>query len=346
MAALRGTPVLHTLTSHAREAAETVYAARLRPPADAGRLARFAYGLGLPLGVAGAVLRDPAARRRYLRICATQAAVVLGAGLLLAVSLHDVAWSSGYVHSTARGALRLELSADEILASLYGALYAFEWVVLALSYEHHDAISRDAALLTGAPPEDPPLTPRVRVDPRWITKRVRRYLRGWIVFAAGLPALFLLTFLPIVGRYLYAVATSLWATYWLAVLVTAKSAEAWREEHTAGPPWFLRRWEHLTARIPGFRWWLPRLYGRVWRRSTTQVFSPAARFERSPWELAGLALARVLGGIPGFYFFVRPFMPVAAAHVLVAQNAGERAEAAPTPAAPAHAGPAAPRAAA
>lgn len=332
MAALRATPVLHTLTSHAREAAETVYAARLRPPAGAGRLARFAYGLGLPLGVAGAVLRDPAARRRYLRTCATQAAVVLGAGLLLVVSLDDVAW--------------LELSADETLASLYGALYAVEWIVLALSYEHHDAIGRDAALLTGAPPEDPPLTPRVHLDPRWIAKRVRRYLRGWIVFAAGLPALFLLTFLPIVGRYLYAVATSLWATYWLAVLVSAKSAEAWREEHTAGPPWFLRRWEYLTAQVPGFRWWLPRLYGRVWRRFTAQVFSPAARFERSPWELAGLALARVLGGIPGFYFFVRPFMPVAAAHVLVAQNAGERAESAPAHAAPAHAGPAAPRAAA
>ncbi|HSN97249.1 MAG TPA: hypothetical protein VLS89_03090, partial [Candidatus Nanopelagicales bacterium] len=73
----------------------------------------------------------------------------------------------------------------------------------------------------------------------------------------------------------------------------------------------------------GFRWWLPRLYGRLLRRMTSQVFSPAARFERSPWELAGVAVARVIGGLPGCYLFLRPLIPVAAQHVLMAQDRRE-----------------------
>lgn len=298
----RDTGVLAAATTQAREAIEVVYAARLQPPASPTRAARVAFGAGLPLAILATVLAEPAARRRYLRVCGVQAAVTLLAGVLFFV---NVGW-------TGRGLA--------FWSSLYATLVAFEWIVIALSRQHHDAISRDAALLTGVPPEDPPLTPRVCVDLRWIGKRIKRHIRGMKVLLAGTIALTLLLAVPVLGQQLYAVATTLWAAYWLVVLVTAKSAHAWREEGTAPAPWFVRAWDRLTTSVPGFRWWLPRAYGRFLRGFTASMFSPAARWERSPWELCGVALMRVLGGLPGMYMFLRPLIPVASQHLLIAQD--------------------------
>src|SRR5690606_32301536 len=127
--------------------------------------------------------------------------------------------------------------------------------VIALSRQHHDAISRDAALHTGVPPEDPPLTPRISLEHRWIGKRIRPYLRGWKVFLAGALALSVLNAIPRFGHELYAAAAAVWGAYWLAVAVTAKSAHAWKEEGSAPAPWFVRGWDWLTTSVPGFRWW-------------------------------------------------------------------------------------------
>ncbi|EYF02488.1 Hypothetical protein CAP_7110 [Chondromyces apiculatus DSM 436] len=318
-------------SAHAREAVETVYAARLAPPLDPSPVARLAYGAGLPLAVASALLAHPEAGRRYRRVCFTQAALVLGISVALGVSWGHVTKLLGLLGET-----RIQISSsgdvirqsakvtlDQGLAfwsSLYATLCAVEWAVIALSRQYHDAIARDAALLTGAMPEDPPLTPHVSVDIPWMWTRGKRYLRGWMVFLAGVPALSLLLVVPGVGRTLYAIASAVWGVYWLAVLVAAKSAYAWREEGTAPAPWFVRGWDWLTSSVLLFQWGLPRLYGQMLRKWTQQVFSPAARFERSPWELSGVAIARVLGGIPGFYLLVRPLIPVAAQHVLRAQD--------------------------
>lgn len=348
--------MLQALKESALEAAETVYAARIQPPPgarEAGRLTRVAYGLGLPLGVAGALLRDPAARRRYLRTCALQAGVTLVAGLVFGVNWDQVAPLLGDSVRLEAGHGRVVMDVSDLehggvafWSSLYATLCVVEWIVLALSRDYQDVISRDAALISGAPPDDPPIEPRVRVDLAWMKKRAARYIRAWKVLIVGLPALALLTLIPIAGPSLYAAASALWAAYWVAISVTAKSGEAWREEGTAGPPWFLRGWSALTERVPGFRWSLPRTYGRLWARHTQALFSPAARFERSPWELAGVALARALSGVPGLYFFFRPLIPVAAAHILVAQNAAATAAADAPAAAPAPEEPAAPPAAA
>jgi hypothetical protein len=340
-------------SAHAREAAEIVYAARLRPPAGAGRIVRLACGLGLPLAILHALLGDPVARRRYLRTCAAQAAIIFTVGaLFVAGNAGDLvelfSWKERVVVTVgedggrrtpdgvttadgdsdvpepderrADGAGAPSSFVDKGLAfwsALYGALCAAQWIVVALSREHHDAIGADAARLTCVPPEDAPARPRIRLNFAWIRKTARRKAHGALLFAAGAFGLGVLAPIPVVGPGLYAAGTTLWGAYWLAVFVGAKSMQAWKYEHTAPPPSFLARWERLTERTPGFRFWLPRLYGKLLRRLSARFFSPAYRFERCPYELAGLTLARVLCFLPGAYMFLRPLVPVAAAHVFV-----------------------------
>ncbi|AKT40509.1 hypothetical protein [Chondromyces crocatus] len=317
----RGARLFATASTHAREAMETVYAARLAPPTSPSPLNRLAYGAGLPLAVVGALLAHPDAGRRYRRVCFTQAAVVLALGLLFGGVLEraiNLLWGMDSRGPWGQGASWITL-----VSAFYATLSTVEWCVIALSRQYHDAIGRDAALLTGAEPEDPAFTPQVKVDLHWVMKRVRRYVRGWIAFTAGLPGLALLWLVPGAGAELYAVASTLWGAYWLIVLVAAKSAHAWKEEGSAPSPWFRRGWDELTTTAPGFRWWLPRSYGQLLRRATSQLDSPAAAFERAPWEMMGVAFARVLGGLPLFYLLVRPIIPVAAQHVLRGQRERE-----------------------
>jgi hypothetical protein len=383
-----------------REVAEIVYTARLRPPAGAGRVARFAYGLGLPLALVRALLGDPAARRRYVRTCSLQAAIILVLGVVflagdmknpdrssssephvavdvdsnerddgsgtIALDEEDssvkraaklaaakVERTAKLVESMAtlavakqiaaeqekeeerkRGAGRLASLAERGFAfwsALYGTLCLVEWIVVAVSREHHDAIGVDAARLTGALPEDAPARPRVHVNFQWLLKTLRRKLHGFLIFVTGTTVLGALTLIPVLGHGLYAAAAALWGAYWLAIFVGAKSAQSWKYEFTAPPPWFVTRWERLTESTPGFRWWLPRAIGRLLRRLTARFCSPAYRFERCPYELAGLALARVIGGLPGMYMFFRPLVPVAAAHIF---GADDEQKPAPLPAHP------------
>jgi hypothetical protein len=345
---------------HARAAAEIVYAARLRPPPGAGRIARFAYGLGLPLALVHALLGDPGARRRYLRACTLQAGIPLFLGALFLVGNRDM------VETFARGPrVDLQVDLDEppagvpplddlarvpealrplaeeareeaskshdkprslldrgllFWSALYGTLCVTGWIVVAISREHHEAVSFHAARLTGIPPEGAPLEPRIHVDFSWIAKTLRRKAHGYLLFLAGALGLGLLGVLPVIGEALVAASTTVWGAYWLAVFVGAKSGHSWVYEETAPPPWFLARWERLTESTPLLHWWLPRAYGRLLRLLSTRFFSPAYRFERCRYELAGLTLARVLFGLPGIYMFMRPLVPVAAAHIFVAEE--------------------------
>lgn len=200
---------------------------------------------------------------------------------------------------------------------LYACLCISEWLVIALSRDYHDQIGRRASLLSGAPPEDPEEKPRVRLNLRWLWSKAKRRARGLRVIVMGAPVLMVADVIPSAWGIASAVIGTLWTGYWLSVFVGAKSALAWHDEKTAGDPWFLRAWTDLEKKSRLWRWWLPRAYGRLWRRGSRAVFAPCARFEESPWELAGLGLVRVLGGLPVFYLFVRPFIPVAAAHIIL-----------------------------
>ncbi len=195
---------------------------------------------------------------------------------------------------------------------LFGTLTLAEGVVIALSREYHDQLGRRASLLARIEPEDVEAVPRLRLNPGWVYNRVKRKLRGARVFIAGLPVLAIVGLLPVVGSYAYAAVTFVWSLYWLAVFGAGKSARAWDDVDTVGPPFFLR----AAARVPVVRW-----YGRLWHRLTRAVFAPCRRVEEAPWELAGLAAARLFGTLPVLYLFYRPFLPVAAAAIITRARA-------------------------
>ncbi len=203
------------------------------------------------------------------------------------------------------------------LAALFSTLQVVQWIVIALSRDFHDAFSLRTSQLAGVPPEDEPLTPRVRFNGAWLRNKLKRRWRGLVVFAMGVPLLWLVRFLP-GGSYVFPVLLSVWGVWWAVVFTAAKSARAWGD---ASPrePWFLRGWSWLAARIPPLRWALPRAYVSAWTTFTRPVFSPVACVERQPWVFGGLAVARALAMLPLVKCFLRPFIPVASAHLLDAR---------------------------
>ena len=216
-------------------------------------------------------------------------------------------------------------------ALLFGALQVAQWVVIALSRQYHDAISRDASLLTGVEPEDEELTPRVCVDFAWMRKKVQRRWRAFVLFAVGMPVLWLFTVPLFCSSTVLSVLTTAWAAWWLVVFTAAKSSRAWEAPlKTPRPPWFLRGWTWLTTRVPGFRWGPLQRYGAFLTRRTQEVMAPIATTERHPWAFAGLTLVRFIATFPPMKFFLRPLIPVASAHLL-AVEAAERAALVPAP---------------
>jgi hypothetical protein len=203
--------------------------------------------------------------------------------------------------------------------SLLALMQIAQWVVIALSRDYHDAIGRDVSLLTAIEPEDKPLTPRPRVDTKWLRTRVQRYIRGMLVLLAGLPVIYAFTApLPHTDT-LMSVLVPLWSGYWVVVFTTAKSARAWADS-TAGEPWFLRGWNWLTTRVPGFRWRFLQRYGLFWANRTRDLFPPAAEMAKQPWAYSGLAVVRMLSELPVLKCFLRPLIPVAAAHLIIAKR--------------------------
>ncbi|WP_157231682.1 hypothetical protein [Hyalangium minutum] len=206
--------------------------------------------------------------------------------------------------------------------TVFGIMQLVQWVVIALSRDYHDSISREASLRTALEPEDGPLTPRVRLDVPWMRKKVSRRIRAFVVFIVGMPVLYGLTAAFPIRHELMAVLVPAWSAYWLVVFTTARSAYAWKD---AAPraPWFLRGWRWLTTRVPGFRWGFLQRYGDFWTRRTREVFSPAAETEKQPWAFAGLTVVGMLSMLPLAKCFLRPLIPVAAGHLLVARQQAE-----------------------
>ena len=226
-----------------------------------------------------------------------------------------------------RVAATLDLGVLELCLALFATLQILQWVVIALSRDFHDAISRDASLLTKVEPEDGPITPRIRLDLAWVGKKISRRVRAFTVFLAGLPVIFMFTAPWRYRDELWAVLVPLWSAYWLVVFTASKTARSW-ENTSERAPWFLRGWTWLTTKVPGFRWGFLQRYGRFWENRTRDVFSPAIELEKQPWAFAGLAVIRALAILPLAKCFLRPLIPVAAAHLVEAQRAS--APAAPT----------------
>jgi hypothetical protein len=311
--------------------------------ANASKARRFFHGFILPFALLRALLRDAPGRRAYLGCVIVQAVLTLALGLAIATAgyraIEELRREGGVTMEMAPNGLQIRASGDappntpveiegleEVPVALrsgvvylylvYGATSLVEWLVIALSRDFHDQIGRRAAELSGVPPEDPPLRPRVRVNLRWMWTKVKRRVRGLKVFAFGFPMFAAGSLIPSPWRLASGVVATAWGVYWLSVFVGAKSARAWRDEGSAPDPWFLRAYDALVAKSRLFRWWLPRWYGRAWRRHSAAVFPPCARFEESPYELLGLGALRVVCGLPLVYLFVRPVIPVAAAHLV------------------------------
>lgn len=205
-------------------------------------------------------------------------------------------------------------SAWALILSIYGTLSLIQAGVIALSRDYHVSIARDASLLLGVAPEDPPMVPRVRINIGWIRRKLKQRTRTLLVFLPGLGLIWLAA-LPFPYRAsVSSVLTALWAAYWWVVWTASKSARAWEGAGQTRPPWFLRLWHRLT-RVP-LVGWIARSWEAIWMRVTRPVFSPTEAVEQQPLEFAGLAAARALQLIPLVKLFVRPLVPVASARLL------------------------------
>lgn len=295
-----------------------VRSAPLEPPAT-GRLAKVVYGFALPIAVMRALLRDPLERRRFLIQATVRMLVVFAVAAAVAWSGIEATIRLGIFppgtdfksKATIFGAL---------VSSMYATLAVIEWIVIAFTHEFDAQAGRQASLRAGIEPEDDEMRPRVRLDTRWIGKRIKRAIRGYRVYIIGIPAISVVLLIPLAGRPLYGLLLGLWSLYWLVVLTASKTAAAWTLEGVAPAPFYLRFWSFVTRRVHGFRWWLPLAYGRTWRSQSEAIFSPCKAVEDAPYPLLGLALCRALLGLPGIYLFLRPFIPVAAAHIIASSR--------------------------
>jgi hypothetical protein len=276
------------------------------PPHDA-HAHRLAHAAALPFTVLRILLRDPAARRAYLEVLVIELAFAVP--LAIACATH----SDEVEEAMADGGHTTFATIVAGFAALFAALSIIEWCVVALAHEHHDALGVRASQLTGTSYETMDGPPRVRLDFDWLRTKMKRKLRGVIVVACGLPLLAVSAGIPHLGDWIYAALTSAWTAYWFAVFALGGTFLAWEPE-AAPDPWFVRACER-AGRVPVIGAPM-RLYARFCRRLTRSVRAACAAFEEAPWEAAGLALARAIGGLPIVYLALRPVFGVAATHAL------------------------------
>jgi hypothetical protein len=209
-----------------------------------------------------------------------------------------------------------------LLTVIWASLATAQTVVLALSRDFHDVLSRELSLLVHVAPEDPPMRPKVRLDLPWVRRKAKR--RAWFVLGLlpGTVLIYLVTrFVPFQDK-VFSVLMSLWAAYWWMVMTAAQSARAWSPPATTQRPWYLRAWFALTERVfllRVFRWW-----GFVWERFARRFYGPSERVEEQPLEFAGLGFSRAVLLVPVLKLLFRPVFPVCAARLLVEHAATAR----------------------
>jgi hypothetical protein len=210
------------------------------------------------------------------------------------------------------------------LAAAYGVWFGVEWTIAFLWKDHGEILSDELSRAIGQAPQTPPLgrPPRVRIDWTYLRLKVRRTIHNAIMFFSGAPFFLLARAIPVVGEIFSNALLIAWTIYWWMVTTAAKSELAWIVP-APEPPWFLRTWDWLTTRMPGFRWFLPRWYGRVWSRATKKLHGAAILVEDAPAELLGLSIVRILGDAPLLSIAVRPLLPIGATTVATrGQNLG------------------------
>lgn len=209
-----------------------------------------------------------------------------------------------------------------------GVVSATEGVVIFFSRRWDDWLGFYASPLASVRPEDDePKTPKLAIDIKWLIKKLKRRVRGYLVFAAGIPLIAVFQLLPTIGSALFSVGLMIWGWYWLGVFTAAKSAHAWVDDPDAPSPYLIRE---LRDRSVG-RWWLSpvRLYARLWAWITKDMNSCALAFERNPAPFLGLSLARAILSLPGLYLLARPIIPIAAGRLCAESDPTDRFSAPP-----------------
>jgi len=224
-------------------------------------------------------------------------------------------------------------------SALYGALVLVEAILLAFARDHQDQMTRAVALESGAPPDDPEVVPRIRLDVRWLARKIKRRFIGLMIFTCCLlPATIFGTFL---GHWGAALLTSVfaagWGAYWQSVFALGRSKLAWTHK-LPGEPWFLELEQRLGSRAALARWFGPRIYARILGRVTRSVKPATLAFERAYIEGFGLGLGHAICGLPVLNALTRPVFAVAASHALIPHLTMQAAEVAQAAAEPSKAG--------
>jgi hypothetical protein len=209
------------------------------------------------------------------------------------------------------------------LVAIIGLLSALEAIVVFLSRRWDDWLGFHASRLAAIKPEDEtPKDPKIAFDLKWLYRKLQRRVRGYVVFAAGLPVLLPLHFVPRVGPVLFTIAATLWGWYWLGVFSAAKSAHAWADAETARSPFIIRS---FNAKV-GRHWWSGplRLYGRAWAWLSRGLDPPGQVFDRTPAAFLGLAAARAVLAAPFLYLLARPIVPIAAGRLCAETDPADR----------------------
>ena len=307
-------PIGARLAAELRAGVRAALETRFDSPPREARLHRFLHGFALPFGVLRASLRHPDARRAYWRMFAIEVPVVVAVACLafpeeetIATVLKGAGW-----HDELRAALAYG-------AALLTALSIGEWVVVALGHEYHDAFGAVAAQLTHAIDEPIENPPRIRFHPRWLVTKLRRKVRDALLMACGAPIFCAFLLLSDIGDEIFSGLMVVWAGYWASVFALGNTFLAWQpQEGGGGAPWFMHAATRV-GRIP-FVGWIGRLYVRIAGRVTRSVTPACLTFEEAPYEAAGLALARLVCGMPFLYLAMRPVFGVAATHALVGRR--------------------------
>ena len=203
-----------------------------------------------------------------------------------------------------------------------------EATVVFFSRRWDDWISHYGARLAGIVPEDADTKPRKLVmDLRWLYRKGKRKIRGYLQFGVGLPLLLPLQAIPHVGNYVFGAFASLWGWYWLGVFTAGKSAHAWGDPEPAPVPVRV-----FIMYVPNRIYTAPvRWYGRAVHWATRDSHAAANTFERNPAAFLGLGLARFLLAAPGLYLLARPIVPLAAGRLCAEVDPERRYWATDTP---------------
>ena len=273
-------------------------------------IARAWTGFTRPFTLLAALRTDAPSWRRFWITSSAQALATLA----MAVSL---VWLKGGL-SPEDGGLGFQQVLNR-LAVLNGSLVSAQWVTLALSREFQNPVARALCLVAGIAPEDEDEKPRLRLDTKWLFKKLKQRVRGLLVLLPGFMAfvpIYLVTVTLGVDEFVMPALMFGWSFYWWCAFTAGRSARAWRDEEAGTFPGPVRWWLARTQSTFGFRWFLPRWVGRFAVYATHRDAAPAVAMERDLPTFVGLGLARMLLSFPLVRLFFRSAIDTAAADAL------------------------------